>query len=81
LTPRAIRWLFAALVAVGAHALLGWLLAGADFMGALAGVRHGQLAIAILFALFLLLRLLVTLFVPAACLAWVALVAWDAGRS
>jgi hypothetical protein len=29
----------------------------------------------------LLLRLLVTLVVPAGCLAWVALVAWDAGRS
>ena len=81
MTPRAVRWLCAALVAVGAHALLAWLLSGADFMGALAGVRHGQVGIAVLFALFLLLRLLVTLVVPAGCLAWVALVAWDAGRS
>jgi hypothetical protein len=81
MSPRARRWLVAVLTVALLHALVGRLLAGADFMGALAAARHGQLGVAAAFGVFLALRLTATLLVPAGCIAWAALVGWDALRT
>jgi len=78
MTARARRWLAFALAIVAVERLLDRALVGGDFMGALAEVRHGRLGAAVAFGLLVAVRLVATIVVPSVCLAWSALVGWDA---
>jgi hypothetical protein len=80
-SPRARRWLLVLVAIAAAHALAGRLLGGVDFMGALAEARRGPGGLALAFLVFVALRLIAIVVIPPVCLAWSALIGWDALRT
>jgi hypothetical protein len=59
------------------HFVLGYVLAGSDFMVALAAARHGQVGSSLLFALLLMVRLVGFVMVPPLFVAGLCLVVYD----
>jgi hypothetical protein len=63
------------------HALLGRVLAGRDFMAALAAARHGHFGVALLALVFLAVRITTFVFWPAAVVSRVGVALYDRWRS